>query len=552
MSIEALKILPLGGLGEVGKNMMVLETDEDIVVIDAGVLFPEDDMPGVDIVIPNIDYLIENIDRVRAILITHGHEDHIGALPHIMKKLPVPIYAPNMAMALIRNKLKERGLLREADLNIVTSGELYKFGNDLEGEWFDVCHSIPDAMGIALRTPLGTVVHTGDFRLDNDPTIGEPTDFARMAEIASDGVFLLMADSTYAENEGYSGSDREVAHTLHDVIGNAEGRVLVASFASQIARIQMVADAAVAHRRRLAIVGRSMINNLKISRDLGHLNIKDETLISAKEALGLPDNRVIYMNTGAQGEPQSALARMAAGTHQDVDVREGDTVIISATPIPGNETSVSNLINDLVKQGAHVVTHNTRNVHVHGHAAREELRAVHNLLQPRYFVPIHGEYRMLKAHVDLAVEQGVHQDDAFLLEDGDVLRLTDDTAEIIDQVPAGHMFIHGHGVWDEHGNVIVERRLLARDGFVVVVLGRDSKGRVFGRPRVVSSGFVHYAQADTLFEDAIDELDIILDRDSGRSIQWNEVEAVTKKTVGRFLSKRTRRRPTIIPVAFDV
>jgi ribonuclease J len=266
MANEALKVLPLGGLGEVGKNMMVLETDEDIVVIDAGVLFPEDDMPGIDIVIPNIDYLLENIDKVRGILITHGHEDHIGALPHIMDKLPVPIYAPNMAMALIRNKLKERGLLREADLNIAKPGERHRFGNTFEAEWFDVCHSIPDAMGIALRTPLGTVVHTGDFRLDNDPTIGEPTDFARMAEIAADGVFLLMADSTYADNEGYSGSDREVGKALHDIIGNAEGRVLVASFASQIARIQMVADAAVAHGRRLAIVGRSMVNNLKISQ----------------------------------------------------------------------------------------------------------------------------------------------------------------------------------------------------------------------------------------------------------------------------------------------
>ena len=552
MANESLKILPLGGLGEVGKNMMVLETDEDIVVIDAGVLFPEDDMPGIDIVVPNVEYLVENLDRVRAILITHGHEDHIGALPYVLEALPVPVYAPGMAMALIRNKLRERGRLRDADLIVVESGQRFKFGNTLEAEWFDVCHSIPDAMGIALRTPLGMVVHTGDFRLDNDPTIGEPTDFASLAEIASDGVFLLMADSTYAENEGYSGSDREVAQTLHDVIGEAEGRVLVASFASQIARLQMVADAAVAHGRRLAIVGRSMINNLKISRDLGHLNIRDETLISARDALGLPDHRVIYMSTGAQGEPQSALARMAAGTHNDVDIRIGDTVIISATPIPGNETAVSNLINDLVEQGARVITHNTRNVHVHGHAAREELRTIHNLLQPQHFIPIHGEYRMLRAHADLAIEHGVHEDDAHLLVDGDVLRLTEDGGEVIDTVPAGHVFIHGHGVWDEHGNVIVERRLLARDGFVVVILGRDSRGRVVGRPKIVSSGFVHYAEAEVLFEDAVEELAGVLDRESGESLQWSEVEAAVKKTVSRFFTQRTRRRPMIIPVSFDV
>ncbi|MDA1257046.1 MAG: ribonuclease J [Chloroflexi bacterium] len=552
MPNESLKVIPLGGLGEVGKNMMVLETDEDIVVIDAGVLFPEDDMPGIDIVVPNVEYLVENLDRVRAILITHGHEDHIGALPHILGSVPVPIYAPPMAAALIRNKLRERGRLRESELITIGSGERIKFGNTFEAEWFDVCHSIPDAMGIALRTPLGTVVHTGDFRLDNDPTVGEPTDFAKMAEIAADGVFLLMADSTYAENEGYSGSDREVAQTLHDVIGGAEGRVLVASFASQIARVQMIADAAVAHGRRLAVVGRSMINNIKIARELGHLNIREDTMIDARGALGLPANRVVYMSTGAQGEPQSALARMAAGTHNDVDIRNGDTIIISATPIPGNETAVSNLINDLVEQGAKVVTHNTRNVHVHGHAAREELRAVHNLLQPRHFVPIHGEYRMLKAHVDLAIDHGVHEEDAFLLTDGDILRLTDDGGEVVGEIPAGHVFIHGHGVWDEHGNVIVERRLLASEGFVVVILGRDSSGRVSGRPKIVSSGFVHYAEADRLFEDAVNELNSVLDRDSATSIQWSEVEATVKKTVGRFFTQRTRRRPTIIPVAFEV
>lgn len=553
MAIDTLRVLPLGGLGEIGKNMMVLETGEDIVVIDAGVLFPEDDMPGIDVVIPNIEYLTERQDKLRAILITHGHEDHIGALPHILGSLNVPIYAPRMAVELLRGKLSERGVLREADLNAITPGEPVQLGSTLEAEWFETCHSIPDAMGIALRTPLGTVIHTGDFRLDNDPTIGFPTDFSHLAELSADGVFLLLADSTYAENEGYSGSDREVAATLMNLVGEAEGRVLVASFASQIARVQMVADAARAHGRKLAIVGRSMLNTVKISRDLGFLEVRDEDLIEARRARGLPDDKVIFMSTGAQGEPQSALARMAAGTHDDVEITDSDTVIISATPIPGNEPAVSNMIDDLVRCGARVITQRTHNVHVHGHAAREELRAVHNLVRPRYFVPLHGEYRMLKAHVDLAVQQGVLKDEAFLLLDGDVLELDSEAGEVVERVPAGHVYLHGRGVWDESGNVIVERRLLARDGFVTVILARNSRtGRLAGTPKIVSSGFVHYAEANTLFKDTIDALTAVLDPRSDENLEWSELETLVKRTVGRFLNRRTRRRPIVIPVAIDV
>ncbi|MFW6175120.1 MAG: ribonuclease J, partial [Chloroflexota bacterium] len=356
MANETLRVIPLGGLGEIGKNMMVLETSEDIVVIDAGVLFPEDDMPGIDVVIPNIEYLLENVDKVRGILVTHGHEDHIGALPHILGHLKVPVYAPSMAVELLRHRLRERGILRQAQMNTVKAGEPVRLGETFTAEWFNVCHSIPDAMGIALRTPLGTVIHTGDFRLDHDPMIGDPTDFAHLSELTADGVFLMMADSTYADDEGYSGSDREVAESMFRMIGDAPGRILVASFASQIARIQMVADAAAAHGRKLAVVGRSMLNNVKISRELGFLDIRDDMLVSASQALGMADDRVVYMATGAQGEPQSALARMAAGTHEDVTLREGDTVIISATPIPGNEAAVYSLMDDLVRQGADVIT----------------------------------------------------------------------------------------------------------------------------------------------------------------------------------------------------
>ncbi len=546
-----LKVLPLGGLGEIGKNMMVLEVGEDIVVIDAGVLFPEYDMPGVEVVIPNLDYLAENADRVRAIMITHGHEDHIGAVPYVVDHVSAPVYAPAMAVELLRHKLRESRRLDKTELRIARPGDTVSAGQ-LTAEWFPMCHSIPDAHGIAVHTPLGTVIHTGDFKIDHDPVIGYPTDFTDMARIAGDGVFLLMSDSTYAEDEGYSGSDRIAAEGLFKVIAEAEGRVFVASFASQIARVQIAADAARATGRKMAVLGRSMINNIRIARELGHLDVPQELMVKPAEAASLPDHKVLYMTTGSQGEPTSVLVRMSRGEHRDVDVRVGDTIVISANAIPGNEVSVNESIDDLVRQGARVITNRQQVTHVQGHARREELRTVLNLTRPRYFVPVHGEFRMLKAHAELAMNQGVAEDNVFLLTDGDQLELSENRGELIDKLPAGHVFVHGLGMWDESGNVVVERRSLARDGIVVISLARGRDGRIKGEPKFVSAGFVHSDQSDVLFKDTKDALSPILDRARNESLQWTRVENQLRVAAARFLGKRTRRRPLIILVPVEV
>ncbi len=547
-----LRILPLGGLGEIGKNMMVVEYADDIVVIDAGVLFPEVDMPGIDVVIPNMDYLAENADRVRACLITHGHEDHIGAVPHLLNRLNVPVYAPRMAMELIRQKLKNAGLLADAELHTVKPGESIAAG-ELSVEWFEVAHSIPDACGIAIDTPLGKVIHTGDFKLDHDPVIGEPSDLRQLSRVSSDGVFLLMSDSTYAEEEGASDSDRSVTDGMFALIAEAPGRVIVSSFASQIARIQIVADAAEAFGRKMAIVGRSMIENTKLARELGHLAIADGILVSVAEAESLTDNRVIIMTTGSQGEPSSGLVRMSRDQHREVSIREDDTIILSANTIPGNEVAVNDSINDLVGLGARVITNRQAHTHVSGHARREELRVVLNLTRPQYFIPVHGEFRMLRAHADLAVAQGVDPENSIVLTDGDVLELTPTEAEIVDQEVAGHIFVHGLGLWDEAGNVVVERRSLSREGIVTVSLAIDRKNRkVIGEPRLVSVGFVHASDAESLFEDTKDELQSVLERFADENLQLNEFEDMVRAGVGRYLTKRTRRRPLVIPVILDV
>lgn len=547
-----LRILPLGGLGEIGKNMMVVEYGDDILVIDAGVLFPEVDMPGIDVVIPNMDYLTDNADRVRAVLITHGHEDHIGAIPHLLKRLNVPVYAPRMALELIRQKLKNAGLLGDAKLNMVKPGEKVQTGK-LSVEWFEVTHSIPDACGIAIETPLGVVMHTGDFKLDHDPMIGQPSDLRQMARISGDGVFLLMSDSTYSEEEGASESDRAVTDGLFGVIANAPARIIVSSFASQIARIQIVADAAEAFNRKLVILGRSMIENTKLARELGHLHIPDGLMVSAAEAESMPGSRVIIMTTGSQGEPSSGLVRMSRDQHREISIREDDTIVLSANTIPGNEVGVNDSINDLVQLGARVITNRQAMTHVSGHARREELRLVLNLTRPKYFIPVHGEFRMLRAHADLAVDQGVAPEDSIVLTDGDVLELTHDSAEIVDREEAGHIFVHGLGLWDEAGNVVVERRSLAREGIVTISLAVDRKNRrIVGEPKLTSVGFVHAADAESLFEDTKEELQPVLERFSSERLEWNEFEDLIRATVGRYLTRRTKRRPLVIPVTIDV
>jgi ribonuclease J len=547
-----IRVVPLGGLGEIGKNMMVLETVDDIVVIDSGVLFPEWNMPGIDVVIPDMDYLEENADRVRALLITHGHEDHIGAVPHFLKRVSVPVFAPAMAEALIHEKLRQAKMLDQADVRIIHPGEQHDIG-DLKVEWFSVCHSVPDSNGIAIDTPAGMVIHTGDFKIDNAPVIGQPSDLGVLADICQDGALLLMADSTYAEEEGYSPSDREVVDNLPGLIGAAENRVLVSSFASQIARIQIVADACIKHGRKLCLVGRSMINNTKIACDLGHLDIPGDLMIKTGEANSLPSNKVVILTTGSQGEPQSGLVRMSRSEHRDISIQEDDTIIMSASTIPGNEVPVNESINDLVRLGARVITNHETRTHVPGHARKEELRMMLNATRPKYFVPIHGEYRMLKAHADLAITTGVKKENVFLLTDGDVLEMDADSAEVVDKIEAGHIFVHGLGMWDETGNVVVERRSLQHNGVVTVAFSRDSvDGTLIGKPKIVSAGFVHVQDAEELLSEAEEALAPVLDQHLKKAIEWGELEGVVRNTVGSFLGRRTKRRPLIITTAIDI
>ena len=546
MSETSLRVIPLGGLGEIGKNMMALEYDDDIVVIDSGVLFPSEEMPGIDFAIPDISYLKENSSRVRAILITHGHEDHIGALPYVLSELNVPVYASRLTHGLISVKLKEFGLLKDARLNVVEPHSPFKIGA-FKAEFFRVCHSIPDAMGIALQTPLGTVVHTGDFKIDHTPADGKSTDFATLSQLTGDGVLLLLSDSTYAESEGYTESEQVVGQALEREIIGADGRVLVATFASLISRVQQVIDAAVKCDRKVAVIGRSMINNVKMATNMGYLKAPAGTIIPLSEALDLPLNKIVILATGAQGEPTSALVRISNGDHQDVEIVPGDTVIISASPIPGNETLVSRTIDNLYRQEARVLHSKIALVHVHGHASREELKMMLAMVKPKFFVPVHGEYRHLVAHAEIARSMGVAEENAMVLEDGDVLELTADHGTIVDRIPAGHVYVNGRRMWGDDGKVLAERGRLAREGVVTVVVSVDaSSGEVVNAPSLLSSGFVELDESADLLERTSEEAQIALEQPNGRRLELDELRSLVSNSISKFLYDETRRRPKVL------
>ena len=529
--------------------MMLLEYDDEIIVIDAGVLFPEGDMPGVDFGIPDITYLVENRDKVKAILITHGHEDHIGALPYVLAELDVPVYSSRLTHGLITVKLRERGLLKEARLNVMEPYSQFRIGNHFRIEFFNVSHSIPDAMGIAITTPVGMVVHTGDFKIDHTPVDGSITDFAALARLTADGVLLLCSDSTYAEVKGYTESEQVVGEALDRIIGDASGRVLVATFASLISRIQQVINAAVKYDRKVTVIGRSMINNVNMSMNMGYLNAPPGTIVPMSEARKLRDDQIVIMATGSQGEPTSALVRIANGEHQDIEITPGDTVIISASPIPGNETVIAKTIDNLYRQGANVLYSRIALVHVHGHASQEELKMMLSLVKPQYFVPVHGEYRHLMAHVSIAQSMGLPKSNTFLLEDGDVLELTPDDGKVVGRVPAGHVFVDGRTLWSMDSSVLKERRRLAKDGIVVIVIQLDERtGEILGSPAVVSSGFAEMDESQDLFEKASKMILTNLEQEGNRVLELDKVRAKITESISSFLHKETRRRPTVLTV----
>ncbi|MQG72163.1 MAG: ribonuclease J [SAR202 cluster bacterium] len=551
-----LRIIPLGGLGEIGKNMMALEYEDDIIIVDCGVQFPEEGMFGVDLIIPDISYLKERVDKVRAILITHGHEDHIGALPFILPQLQCPVYAPRLAHGLITAKLKERRSARDSVVNPIDPGIVYQIGEAFEVSWFRVCHSIPDAMGIAIGTPLGTVIHTGDFKIDHTPVDGRIFDLPSLSHYGDDGVLLLCSDSTYAEVPGYTTSERVVGEALDRAIGEAEGRVLVATFASLVSRVQQVVDAADKHGRKVSIVGRSMVDTVKVATDLGYLKVPEGTLVPLAETRKLAPEKVVLMTTGSQGEPTSALVRIAKQEHRDVNIMAGDTVVISATPIPGNELPVSHTIDNLLRQGAKVLYDRIATVHVHGHASQEELKLVLRLVRPKYFVPVHGEYRHLTAHAQLAWDLDVAKDGIFVMEDGDVLELSEDGARMDERVSAGPIFVDGLTTRDIQSPVLGERKSLSKDGVVVVIVTTDiSSGKLVGEPAAVASGFLDESETGTLFE----ELSVAVAQELASNWSGTKensenggLKTKVKETARSFISGAVRRSPMIIPVVLEV
>lgn len=540
---------------------MAVECGDDIIVIDCGVQFPEEGMLGVDLIIPDISYLQERADRVRAVLITHGHEDHIGALPFLLPQLNVPVYAPKLAHGLISVKLKERRATRGANLEAIEPGDAYPFGDSFSVTWFRVCHSIPDAMGLAIETPLGTVIHTGDFKIDHTPVDGRTFDLSTLAQYGNQGVLLLLSDSTYAEVPGYTPSERVVGEALDRAIGDANGRVMVATFASLISRIQQVLDAAEKHDRKVSIVGRSMVDNVKVSAEMGYLRLPPGVLLPLSETRGMAPEKVVLLTTGSQGEPTSALVRIANQDHRDVRIMPGDTVVISATPIPGNELPVSRTIDNLFRQGARVLYDRVALVHVHGHASQEELKLVLNLVRPRYFVPVHGEYRHLMAHAQIAWDLGTAESGIFVMEDGDVLEISEESAEVVEKVSAGPIFIDGLSTHDQSSEVLRQRRALSKGGVVVVVYslpddqggkkGRKKTARPLAPPKVLSSGFMEADETDQLFQDLVGQLQQLLGAASEPAEEPEETRSKVRETAREFIANETGRRPMIIPVVLE-
>ena len=532
--------------------MMLLEYENDIIVIDAGLMFPSEDMLGIDMVIPDITYLLQKKDNIRGIIITHGHEDHIGALPYFVNQLSnVPIYAAKLTQGLISIKLKEGKTFAASRQKTIAAGVQVPLGK-FKFEFFHVCHSIPDAMGIIIYTPVGTIVHSGDFKLDYTPVDGKPTDLSRLSQLGAQGVLLLMSDSTYAELPGYTPSEKVVGDTFDRIMSNAPGRVIVTTFSSLLSRVQQVIDAAAKYGRKVFIVGRSMNDTVKISMELGYLNAPGNVLGKLEEARGLPHNKVVFVTTGSQGEPTSALVRMANQDHSQVHIQRGDTVILSDTPIPGNESLVNRTVDTLFKRGAQVVYDKLAQVHVHGHGSQEELKLLLNLVKPKFFMPVHGEYRHLSLHARLAESVGIPRNNIFVMEDGDILELNNQSARLAGKIPAGNVYVDGLSVGDVGSMVLHDRRILSRDGIAVVVIAiNKDTGLLSGRPEVVSRGFVDNREALDLLEKSSDYLIKFLTYDKTLT-DWSLVSNNVKENLSNFFYEKTRRRPFIIPVQVKV
>ena len=550
---DNLKIIPLGGLDEIGKNITVFEYGNDIVLVDCGLEFPEDDMLGVDLVIPDVTYLEKNKDKIRGLVVTHGHEDHIGAIPYVLQKVNMPIYATRLTIGLIKNKLEEHKLLSSTKLNVVEQGQTINFGN-IKVEFIRSSHSIPDSVMLAIHTPVGTILHTGDFKVDFTPIDDKIMDLGRIAELGNKGILALMSDSTNSERKGYTMSERTIGEVFDRLFQNNKKRIVVATFASNVHRVQQIVNSAKEYGRKIAVCGRSMINMIETAREIGYIDAPENMFIDIDMIKNYTDDQLVIITTGSQGETMSALTRMAAGEHKKVSITPNDMVIISATPIPGNEKLVSNVINDLMQIGAEVIYSALENVHVSGHACQEEQRLIISLAKPKYFIPVHGEYRQLRAHAETAKEMGVPTHNIFILENGKTLELNKKEAKITTSVPSGKILVDGLGVGDVGNIVLRDRQHLSQDGLIVIVMTMDgSTGEIVSGPDVVSRGFVYVRESETLMDDVKKVINQEVKNFEEEGIRdWSTIKSTLKDDLRDYIFQRTKRNPMILPIIMEV
>ena len=553
MRKESLRIIPLGGLGEIGKNITAIEYEDEIIVIDCGISFPDEDMYGIDLVIPDIKYLLDNKDKVKGLFLTHGHEDHIGAIPYILKQINMHVYGTKLTIGLVESKLKEHDMLSKTNLIPISPGESIKL-NKLIIEFIRVTHSIAESCALAIHTPIGIILHTGDFKIDYTPIDGKVMDLNRIAQLGQEGILLLMADSTNVERAGHSLSEKIIGETLNRIISNANGRVIVATFASNIHRMQQIADASMMYNRKIVFSGRSMENISNVAMDLGYLHIPEESIVGIEDLNRYPSDKITIITTGSQGEPMAGLSRIAYGSHRHISIEQDDLFIISASPIPGNDKLVSRVINQLYRKGVEVIYEDLEDIHVSGHAYKEELKLIHTLVKPKYFMPVHGEYRHLKHHSDLALKLGMDKSNVFTLETGQVLEISQDKAISTEKVHTGVVFVDGIGVGDVGNIVLRDRRDLARDGMVtiVVAINKETYSIVSG-PDIITRGFIYARESEGLIKKikdvAKEEIEICLENNI---IEWQVLKSGVRKSVEQLLYHKTKRRPSVFPIIMEV
>lgn len=549
---ENLKIIPLGGIEEIGKNITVFEYGNDIVLVDCGVAFPEDDMLGIDLVIPDFSYLIKNKDKIRGLVVTHGHEDHIGSIAYLLKEINIPIYATKLTIGLISNKLEEHKLLKTAKLNIVKQGQTIVLGK-MRIEFIRSCHSIPDSVALAIHTPVGTVVHTGDFKIDYTPIDDQKIDLGRLAELGNRGVLALLSDSTNSERKGYTMSESTVGEVFDKLFVNCKKRIIIATFASNMHRVQQIVNSAVANNRKIAVCGRSMINMIQTSVDLGYITAPKNTFIDIDMIKNYTDDQLVIITTGSQGEPMSALTRMANGEHKKVNINSNDLVIISATPIPGNEKFVAKVIDDLMKIGAEVVYSSLADVHVSGHACQEEQKLMLSLVRPKYFIPVHGEYRQLIAHKNTAKLMGIPEENIMLMKNGRVLELNENEAKFTNLVQVGKVFVDGLGVGDVGNIVLRDRQHLSQDGLIIVVLTMDSYGNVVAGPDIISRGFVYVRESENLMDEVKSVVNVeLMSCVDNHITDWATIKTSIRDALKDYIFQTTKRNPMILPIIMEI